>query len=529
MSAPPIVSEVLNSSGQPLDAQTRAYLEPRFGHDFSRVRIHTDVRAAESARAVNALAYTLGHSVVFGAGQFQPATNGGRRLIAHELTHVVQQSGLNRAYIGQHTDRRELTHDLHGNDMEVENGAKLPKNDRAGRLSEHDAIDVSQSSDLNTLRRAEVEDRDSKCSQLTDVSADVNNWVNQELTKARTSPGIIDPQKFFDHVFEKTAAGGNSVVTPIEQYIEKLPPSKRFLPGSNLAGTRYASQPVLSMYSAQGKPFYIVGPTIKIGELCVGADKLGHLFQQGKQYFDLKYQPIIEALQKDPQSVQDPTTQSDLLKQGVEAAKSFGRGTEIDKAGLSTTGVYSNADLAANEAGLKFWDDLMQDPNMSFDVAKYATNQWNEYTNPNYYEESTGRNVWATQLSGSWKGSLQISGATQPVDVHLAATNVGTVSGTFTYPSSSSTPLIVTATITGAIAYKTTPVSGKIAEAELHGSKGSYAAAPISSVTIEFDWVSGSNNGKGVWNSSGENRLVGTYGNGSSRVDGGSFNIERIP
>ena len=47
---------------------------------------------------------------------------------------------------------------------------------------------------------------------------------------------------------------------------------------------------------------------------------------------------------------------------------------------------------------LKFWDDLMQDPNMSFDVAKYATNQWNEYTNPNYYEESTGRNVWATQL-----------------------------------------------------------------------------------------------------------------------------------
>ena len=101
---------------------------------------------------------------------------------------------------------------------------------------------------------------------------------------------------------------------------------------------------------------------------------------------------------------------------------------------------------------------------------------------------------------------------------------------TFTYPSSSSTPLIVhPRTITGTIAYKTTPVSGKIAEAELHGSKGSYAAAPISSVTIEFDWVSGSNNGKGVWDSSGENRLVGTYGNGSSRVDGGSFNIERIP
>ena len=88
---PPVVHEVLRSSGQPLDTNARAFMEPRFGHDFSRVRVHTGEKAAESARAVNALAYTVGRDVVFDTGQYAPATDAGRRLIAHELTHVVQQ------------------------------------------------------------------------------------------------------------------------------------------------------------------------------------------------------------------------------------------------------------------------------------------------------------------------------------------------------------------------------------------------------------------------------------------------------
>ena len=90
---PSIVHEVLSSPGQPLDATTRKYMEPRFGHDFSGVRIHADAKAAASARAVNAHAYTVGRSVVFGAGQYAPTRNEGRRLMAHELTHVVQQNG----------------------------------------------------------------------------------------------------------------------------------------------------------------------------------------------------------------------------------------------------------------------------------------------------------------------------------------------------------------------------------------------------------------------------------------------------
>ncbi|MFL6211744.1 MAG: DUF4157 domain-containing protein [Pyrinomonadaceae bacterium] len=150
---PEIVHDVLRSPGQPLDRQTLAFMESRFQHDFSRVpvravarrsapgelhvgaandhfeqeadhaaarvmqssaqgaageggaahldfsrvRVHTDARAAESARAVNALAYAVGNDVVFGAGQYAPGTSAGRRLLAHELAHTLQQSDSSRA------------------------------------------------------------------------------------------------------------------------------------------------------------------------------------------------------------------------------------------------------------------------------------------------------------------------------------------------------------------------------------------------------------------------------------------------
>jgi hypothetical protein len=88
----PVIHDVLRSQGQPLDSDTRVFMEPRFGHDFSRVRVYTDERAAESAQAVNALAYTVGQDVVFGTGQYKPETSAGRYLLAHELTHTIQQS-----------------------------------------------------------------------------------------------------------------------------------------------------------------------------------------------------------------------------------------------------------------------------------------------------------------------------------------------------------------------------------------------------------------------------------------------------
>ncbi len=90
-SALPAVDDALRSPGQPLDPATRVFFEARFGHDFSRVRVHADAKAAESATGVGALAYTVGREIVFGARRYQPSSLEGRRLIAHELTHVLQQ------------------------------------------------------------------------------------------------------------------------------------------------------------------------------------------------------------------------------------------------------------------------------------------------------------------------------------------------------------------------------------------------------------------------------------------------------
>src|SRR5690349_7086375 len=97
--APPIVHETLSAAGRPLDDATRAFFEPRFGADFSRVRVHTDAAAASSAEAIGALAYTAGPHVAFAAGRYAPSTHDGRRLMAHELAHVAQGGGADPATV----------------------------------------------------------------------------------------------------------------------------------------------------------------------------------------------------------------------------------------------------------------------------------------------------------------------------------------------------------------------------------------------------------------------------------------------
>ncbi len=113
---PPTVSSSLHNritalqgGGQPLPQSERAFFEPRFGADFSQVRIHTNSRAAETARAVNARAFTLGQDLVFGAGQYKPCKSAGRRLLAHELAHVVQQGGDSRLTASGNIQRSQIS------------------------------------------------------------------------------------------------------------------------------------------------------------------------------------------------------------------------------------------------------------------------------------------------------------------------------------------------------------------------------------------------------------------------------------
>jgi len=91
LGAAQIVSEISNSPGHPLEATTRAFMEPRFGHDFGKVRVHSHAQANEAAKGLNARAFTIGNHIVIGAANFAPDTGAGQKLLAHELAHVVQQ------------------------------------------------------------------------------------------------------------------------------------------------------------------------------------------------------------------------------------------------------------------------------------------------------------------------------------------------------------------------------------------------------------------------------------------------------
>ncbi|TBW39880.1 DUF4157 domain-containing protein [Azotobacter chroococcum] len=108
MEAPPSVGRALASLGQPLEPALRQDMEQRFGYDFSQVRIHTGMQAAESAASVDALAYTVGNHVVFGANKFVPSTTAGSQLLAHELAHVVQQSNSVPRFISRKPTRSRV-------------------------------------------------------------------------------------------------------------------------------------------------------------------------------------------------------------------------------------------------------------------------------------------------------------------------------------------------------------------------------------------------------------------------------------
>ncbi|MGH9944724.1 MAG: DUF4157 domain-containing protein [Pyrinomonadaceae bacterium] len=169
---PPIVHDVLRSSGAPLDRATRARMESRFGHDFGRVRVHSDERATESARAVRARAYTVGRDIVFGGGQYAPYTATGQRLLAHEMSHILQQRGTksdaptaSALHIGPAGDASEREAEAAANHVAsparmsgqhlIGEGARLQRQpDEAGTLRQRDPITGQRESDPLPYREA---------------------------------------------------------------------------------------------------------------------------------------------------------------------------------------------------------------------------------------------------------------------------------------------------------------------------------------------------------------------------------------
>ncbi|MCI0337073.1 MAG: DUF4157 domain-containing protein [Acidobacteria bacterium] len=176
----------IRGSGQPLSQPVRAYLEPRFGYDFSEVRVHTDSRAAESARKVNAQAYTVGRDIVFGARQYDPETDQGRRLLAHELTHTLQQTPVAKVR------RRRLS----GIDEEQEEKV-MAKEDSTGAQKLMRFPATAESSPVTpvtekayglALQRAEEDEPlEEEAEKITERS--------EEKTWSKTSPGLTEQDK----------------------------------------------------------------------------------------------------------------------------------------------------------------------------------------------------------------------------------------------------------------------------------------------------------------------------------------------
>ncbi|HBB87625.1 MAG TPA: hypothetical protein DC047_08435 [Blastocatellia bacterium] len=422
-------------AGAVLQRQPMAIASSRL-YDFGQVRVHHDARAAASARAVNARAFTVGNDIVFGDGQYAPQTSGGKRLLAHELTHVIQQGGA-----GPHT-----------------------------------------------LQRAE-NDTSQNCQPLTDTKPDVNARFNKSLGDARKTAGTpLNANKVIVGVFQDLAKDTSIGRSAIEDWAGSLGAKKVDLPQQS--ATKYKGV----NFGIWMQPFFpILNPTMKVNGICIGSDKLGHFAQQGGQYF-------VMARRTAGKTVAD--------------AEDFGERTEGGGFGLATTGVFSNADLEANRQGLKFYDDIAANPTLTFDIASYISNKWNEQANPNFYESSVATNVWSNLLSRNWIGAFDYEGkSSRVVTVTLLATTAGIVTGTYDYVGNSG------------------PIKGKITDGTISfatqtvKAPGTATATPVTGVTVDFKWSEGAGSGLGKWKSTDESHLVGTWGRGTSATNGGSWNI----
>jgi hypothetical protein len=135
----------MNGGGNPLAETTRAFFEPRFGADFSQVRVHTDSRAAETAKSINARAFTVGPNIAFSAGQYAPESREGRQILAHELTHVLQQGNAATGNPGAvHQTRRKIQ-------TFPQAGEILPSTDKQAHYYDHrnDVVDIQGKGTFN--------------------------------------------------------------------------------------------------------------------------------------------------------------------------------------------------------------------------------------------------------------------------------------------------------------------------------------------------------------------------------------------
>lgn len=202
------VQEALNDEGHPLDSETRAWMEPRFGHDFSQVRIHTGERATTAARTVNALAYTVGNDVVFGRDRYAPQTREGQRLLAHELTHTLQQQHPQQPIHGM---RVSQTGDAA--EREARSVAEAVLHARPVRITAHSGYTIARESD-DTLDAGTPQDASLPGGVATEPDpAQTPSDTTNEDPKTRAQRAVVDfrhasGQQAWPHLDRSTIADG---------------------------------------------------------------------------------------------------------------------------------------------------------------------------------------------------------------------------------------------------------------------------------------------------------------------------------
>jgi hypothetical protein len=377
-------------------------------------------------------------------------------------------------------------------------------------LLAHELAHVRQqdsSCTAGVVQRREVDDR--SCANLTDIEPDVDAEVNSKISAARTETAAHTPagtpvniSALANNVFKKL---GEGIISPIEDFVENLPASKRNSPPADLAGTKYSGAGAVKMVYRM--PHGAVASAAKVHGLCIGADKLGHFFDLGFRYWLFN------------------------SARGLTAAEleSGGRASEITIAGLGLTGVFSNADLEANRAGWQFYKDLAASPSsFTFAIKNYVTSMWNEQVNPSFYTSELAKVVWNNLLTGLWWGTMTHPDTQAPIAIQLALTaTTSGVKGTYEWPTGAAKP--EKGRITGGtITQKTTSVSGELPSPTPGSPPTPASATPVSGISIDFDWQRRTFSGKGVWNSVDEQTLDGTWGFGASRTDGGVLHIKKV-
>lgn len=259
--APPIVQKVSRTPGQPLDPPVRAFMEPRFGRDLSAIRVHTDRQASEATRSVNALAYTAGSHIVFGEGRYLPESPDGRRLLAHELAHVIQQGERGGALSDSQTAHGGSAHSIQRKPDDkkpaVKPAAPAPKkviqkglsrtlyvvsNDVWEKLPE--AVRTSALQQLNTQFAFVGEAKDEKAFSIKVVTP---SQFPEQLDFSESVVSVIrgNPKPYVSDAFARQRAQINSWLTEQQVPVPTIPEQARETTTPELIGQGGGSKSVI--------------------------------------------------------------------------------------------------------------------------------------------------------------------------------------------------------------------------------------------------------------------------------------------